>query len=139
MIVDASVSIKWIYEEKSGVLAARKLLKAPERLSTCSIWLLEVGAVIERRCANGVVSADSARLAYAFLRELPIRIVNDADLADEAFDLAVKLAHPTYDCSYLALALRRDEPFVTADVRFAERASQHGYAGALQLIGPDQP
>ncbi|MBI3682117.1 MAG: type II toxin-antitoxin system VapC family toxin [Acidobacteria bacterium] len=38
-------------------------------------------------------------------------------LLDSAFELSLDLHHPVYDCVYIALALRRDMPLVTADER----------------------
>jgi predicted nucleic acid-binding protein len=38
-------------------------------------------------------------------------------LMHRALDLAIRLAHPVYDCVYLALAEQRNIPLVTADAR----------------------
>jgi predicted nucleic acid-binding protein len=38
--------------------------------------------------------------------------------------LAIDLDHPAYDCLYLALAIARDCPFVTADERFLRKLGQ---------------
>ena len=58
-VVAASVAIKWVYEEKSGVQTARALLARPELLIAPPIWLLEVGDVIQRRSA--VISCQPTR------------------------------------------------------------------------------
>ena len=101
-VVDASVAIKWVYEEKRGVQTARALLARPHLLIAPPIWLLEIGNVIQRRFSRDLVSADEARATYAFLTDLPIALIDEPELAAEAFDLSLRLRHPTYDCAYLA-------------------------------------
>ena len=138
-VVDASVAIKWVYEETSGVQTARALLARPELLIAPPLWLLEIGNVIQRKLGKNLVSEEEARAAYAFLTDLPIALIDEAGLAAEAFDLAIRLGHPTYDCAYLALGRRRASPLVTADVELAKVAARHGLEDMVELIGPDQP
>ena len=53
----------------------------------------------------------------------------------DALRLALLLAHPIYDCLYLALALERREPLATADRRMAALARTLNIE--TQLIGPE--
>jgi predicted nucleic acid-binding protein len=43
--------------------------------------------------------------------------VSSESLAQQALELARTLDHPTYDCLYVALALREEATLVTADRR----------------------
>jgi predicted nucleic acid-binding protein len=47
-----------------------------------------------------------------------VRISPAVGLLDEALALGLALAHPVYDCVYLALAIASDARVVTADRRF---------------------
>jgi predicted nucleic acid-binding protein len=42
-------------------------------------------------------------------------------LQDQALDLALRRGHPVYDCFYVALAMRKAVPLLTADRRLAQR------------------
>jgi predicted nucleic acid-binding protein len=42
-------------------------------------------------------------------------LVSILDLTGEASTLSINLAHPIYDCFYLALAQRESAPLATAD------------------------
>ena len=52
----------------------------------------------------------------------------------QAFDLALELKHPAYDCFYLALALMRDVRFVTSDAHFQRKAAAAGYGDRVVLL-----
>ena len=66
-------------------------------------------------------------LPAGLLQRAAVELVPTRALLTEALRLAVTLAHPAYDCIYLALAIDRGIPFVTADERLVrvveERAS----------------
>ena len=51
----------------------------------------------------------------------------------EALRLAQLLDHPVYDCVYLALALLREVPVVTADRRFVAAAARDPDVSLLVL------
>ena len=47
--------------------------------------------------------------------------VPDEQLAAEALQLALKLNHPAYDCTYLACAGQKGAEFITADKKFLNK------------------
>lgn len=51
----------------------------------------------------------------------------DAGLAEEALRKGAELDYAPYDCFYLALAMLRGAPFVTADKRFINRLAPTPY------------
>ena len=61
-------------------------------------------------------------------------VVPNEQLLPEAIRLALTHQHPVYDCLYLALALARREPLVTADRRLA--AIARTVAIEAELIEP---
>jgi predicted nucleic acid-binding protein len=53
------------------------------------------------------------------LQKAPVASVPIGQYADVALALAGELAHPVYDCLYLAVAVANQTHVVTADRRFA--------------------
>jgi predicted nucleic acid-binding protein len=52
----------------------------------------------------------------------------------DALRLALLLAHPIYDCLYLALALQTHTPLVTADRRFVAAIGAHERLAASVIL-----
>ncbi len=126
-VVDASVPVKWLVDEEFSVQAATLLdrgftLVAPGLVfaeATNALW-----AMHRRGDMSAADLADAARL----LEDVPVSVpVSMLELAASAARLAVDLEHPAYDCFYLALAIQRQYPVVTADIRFHDRVRAHPY------------
>ncbi len=123
VVVDASVALKWVIDEEGSDQAARLLdgrpLHAPALLLTeaaNALW------VIQRR---GTIDAGGAEDALQQLRAAPLVMPpSDIELIGEAFRIARLLDHPVYDCVYLALAVERGAPVVTADRRLVAAAAK---------------
>jgi predicted nucleic acid-binding protein len=64
------------------------------------------------------------RRACATLRQAPVLQIALDLLLPAAFDYALTLKHPVYDCFYLAAAHIHDTYLVTADLRFARRVAR---------------
>lgn len=121
-VVDASVAAKWLFDEDDSGLAATlrtRRLFAPELL-----WL-ECGSVIWNRMMRGVLSPVAVPGLLEHLDAAPVESVSMKGQMELVLRLAVRLRHPVYDCSYLALAIVRDVRAVTADQRFVRSLSQH--------------
>ena len=131
VIVDASIALKWVIAEDGSDRAARLLDGRPLHAP----WLLLTEAanalwVIQRR---GTIDGDDAADALARLRTAPLLFpASDGDLVGQALRLARLLDHPAYDCVYLALAVERRLPVVTADRRFATAAGRN--ADTVELV-----
>lgn len=121
-VVDASVVVKWVVDEVGSEEAAALRgdeLQAPD-------WIqVECANVLWAKSRRKELTSNEAVERIALLLEAPVVLVPSPELLDQAFALALELAHPVYDCLYLALALERRCPLVTADERFvtAVRAS----------------
>jgi predicted nucleic acid-binding protein len=123
LIVDASVAAKWLVDEEHGAEAIalfdRDLLIAPDLLPT------EVRNALLARVRRGLNSPDKARRAEAAVDSFEVALAPTGTLLGRAFELGLSLAHPIYDCVYLALALERELTLVTADRRLARIAPAH--------------
>ena len=124
IVVDSSVAAKcWIAEADSALATAvmeGRALAAPDFL-----WV-ECANIFWKHVRRGEITQTTATAALLMLQAAPITRTRDADLVADAQRLSADLAHPVYDCLYLALALRQGSPVVTADRRFAALAERSG-------------
>lgn len=122
MIVDASVAVKWLAEEP-GSDQAFALLRAADLGAPTLIFAEVANALWKKRRRGEMIDARFERLEEGLAWTVADRL-----LAVRAFDMATRLGHPVYDCLYLALAIERDLPLVTADDRFvaAMATTEHG-------------
>lgn len=123
MIVDASVAVKWFYEE-DGTDIARAL--AASNLAAPDLIYAEVANALWAKRRRGELGDDIEPLSS--LDNLVTEAVPILTLTVGAFALALQLGHPVYDCFYLALALREDRPLVTADLHFLGKCATSPYA-----------
>ena len=126
-VVETSVLVKWLVDEEFSAEAVTLLdrgftLVAPGLVfaeATNALW-----AMHRRGDMSAADLADAAKL----LEDVPVSVpVSMLELAASAARLAVDLGHPAYDCFYLALAIQRQYPVVTADIRFHDRVRAHPY------------
>jgi predicted nucleic acid-binding protein len=135
MVVDASVAVKW-FSSEDGRLPALALLQGREKLMAPALIRIEVAAALVKKARVGKVAVEEADamlgMWFAAAADGPLVILPDEPDLPAAARLALELAHPIYDCLYLALAKRQNVPLVTADLAFVERArAQHPNIHAL--------
>ncbi len=137
-VVDASVVVDWVAPDADPALAA---LAALEQLAADDAELLaprllleEVSNALLTGVRRGRWSGTAADTARSLLRELPVRLVDEPQDLDRAWDLARRYDnHPIYDLVYVALAERRRTQLVTAD-----ESLRHRLVGLDWLIAPEQ-
>jgi predicted nucleic acid-binding protein len=120
-VIDASVAVKWVVQEP-GTSAALALRKAS--LSAPDLLIPECANILWKKNKLGQLTAAEAFAAAQLLERAGIELTPMRAHLFTATRLAVELDHPAYDCLYLALALERGYPFVTADQRFLNKARQ---------------
>lgn len=137
-VVDASVAVKWVVDEVGSEEAAAlhgDELRAPD-------WILaECTNVLWAKSRRRQLTPDEAARRLSLLLEAPLLLSPSRALLDRALALAEELAHPVYDCLYLALALDCRCPLVTADERFVAAVRASGPYGAeiRSLFDPPRP
>lgn len=122
-VVDASVAVKWFVEEP-GSTAACAILTSGEVLLAPDLVLVEVGNTAWKKVTRGEITQEQGE---AMLRALPLyfdRLVHPDVLIARAYALAHRLAHPVYDCLYLALAEQEDVRLITDDQRLMKVVSR---------------
>jgi len=120
-VVDASVVVKWFLPEPSHQAAMRLLRHYQDesiKLFAPALVILEVSNVFCKRVRRGEMTASRAKEAYRLLKINAPVLVDDRELMDEAVTLALASGQATYDCLYLALALRQRCEMITADGKF---------------------
>jgi predicted nucleic acid-binding protein len=133
IVIDASVALKWVLPEDNSDLA--EALRA-ENLIAPPLWLMESANALWRNVRIGKISASDAARLLNELSAAPIAVSHKEGDVTEAFDLAVRLAHPIYDCLYIALAQREKTYVVTADRRLADLANNFpDIAPSVRLLG----
>jgi len=116
VVLDASVAVKWVLDEPGSDKAralSSAVLEAPDFL------IVECANILWKKVLVGDLSLEGAMIRLDLLSRAPIALNSTGDLLEPALRLAARLKHPVYDCIYLALAVRREVPLVTADRRFA--------------------
>jgi predicted nucleic acid-binding protein len=85
--------------------------------------LVEVANALWRKTVAREISAREADTALDLVRRSGIDLHPTSALTARAMDLARRLNHPVFDCTYLALAERERATFVTADQRLLRTLS----------------
>jgi predicted nucleic acid-binding protein len=121
-VVDASIAVKWVIPEVlSG--EADRIRDGEGDVLAPDLLLVEVANALWRKTAAKEISPREADVAFDLVRRSGIDLRPTGPLVPRAMDLARRLAHPVYDCVYLALAEREHGAFVTADQRLLRALS----------------
>jgi predicted nucleic acid-binding protein len=113
-IVDASVAVKWLVQEP-GSEQARLLSRA--RLEAPDLLPVECANILWKKVRVRDLSREEALARLQLLLQAPVSLAGSRMLLEPALEMSFDLRHPVYDCVYLALALQRQLPLVTADER----------------------
>jgi predicted nucleic acid-binding protein len=125
-VVDASVAMKWFIDEEDADKA--ELLLRSRELIAPAIILSEVGNGLWSKRSTSNIDRDLGRDLIGELPQLLKEIVPIEGLMRDAMQFAFDLDHPIYDCVYLALAIQRRLPLVTADKRFIGKLDGRDFA-----------
>lgn len=132
-VIDASVACKWFFneplaEEARTIAASDATFVAPDMI------LAECANAAWRRVRSGTITPAHAR---ALLGSLPLwfdSLTPAAELQVPAFEMALELGHPVYDCLYLALAERERSVVVTANRGFADRVAASRWSNRIENL-----
>jgi predicted nucleic acid-binding protein len=129
LVLDASVTLAWAFEEKENGYPDVVLESLAEATACVPIiWPLEVGnalLVAERR---GRLNQAATVQFLALLWQLPIVVEPERPerMLGEILSLAREQGLSTYDATYLHLAMRQGFPLATADELLRQAATQAG-------------
>lgn len=122
LVVDSSVAVKWFVPEPYSAEARRILddyqagtlsFLAPDLINA------ELGNIVwKKQILQGLDAADAQDIIDNF-RGLQFEFTPTSTLLDDAFKIAIAHRRTVYDSLYLALSLRENCQFVTADEKLA--------------------
>jgi predicted nucleic acid-binding protein len=115
-VVDASVAMKWLMPEEYSESAARLLAEGLELWAPDLIWP-ELGNILWKKWRREEVPEEEVPVLLQVMQGFPLNIRPSDGLADGAWDIAREFRRSFYDSLYLALAIDRGCPLVTADRR----------------------
>ena len=141
LVVDANLFVQLIVEEPASAAVDAFLFEQhkTDRLVAPSILASEAAAAITKKMRRREISLQSAKSAFASIRESmtdgTFELLPANDFLDEAFSLSLTLHHPLHDCLYLAVAKRLALPFATRDKVLALKAQKAGIDAELVGTG----
>ena len=140
LVIDASVALKWFFQERTGKADAPAALDLLAGYASGKVSLIapvhfmtEVCAVLAREAPGAAAANLSSLLGLG----IPVR--DDALVLDHAMGLAGSLDHHLFDTLYHSLALHEDATLVTADKRYALKARHLGSLVLLEDYSPESP
>lgn len=114
LVVDASVVLKWYFNEVHSELAV-KLLTYPGAIVVPESLESQVGSALWRRVKQNDLRKDDAQRVLSNLRRLPLQRVSTQVLAPAALEIASVTTRTFTEALYFALAIREETRLVTAD------------------------
>jgi len=134
VIVDASVALKWVFDEE-GSGAARRLIET-DFLAAPDLMFIECANVLSMKTRRGLLSHVDALSAMRAIENTPIRSIPGRPHVAAAQRIAEALRQTAYDSLYLAMALEERVTLVTADAAFARNAlADPLYATSVRFLG----
>lgn len=134
IVLDASVALKWIFDDEDGAADALVIrdahISGEDEVAVPSLFFYEVADVLATKVR---LSATEAQAAVRLFWDFEFRV---CDLEVDDFLEAVHISHSNrisvYDACYLVLALRLGCGMATADLKFREKVSEYK---VVELVG----
>ena len=132
LVVDASIAIKWVVSEVGSQEALA--LHQGNRLVAPDLLTAECANILWKKVRRGEASKEDADVAARALEHADVELMPMRHLIRSATDIAGRIAHPAYDCFYIALALANDWTFVTADESLTRKIRQQPDAAFASIV-----
>ncbi len=128
LVVDASVSASWLFDDEQDPYAEAVLaeLETVQGLVP-QLWHYEMLNILLVARRRQRLTARGLAERIAAMAELPLAVDRDPDL-DRAMELAERHGLTFYDALYLELGRRRDAPVATLDAALQRAARTEGLA-----------
>jgi predicted nucleic acid-binding protein len=120
LVVDASVAVKWLFDESDSERAEALLASAGEddlKLVAPAILPAEVANALWKRMRRGDMDRRKTLETGQRFEDICPILLPIEDLVQRALELAIDSRHPVYDCLYVALAEELNADLISADER----------------------
>ena len=128
VVVDASVSLKWVLDDEDSVAPSIALRDDAHRsqvqMLAPSLWIYEVTNALVVAHLRGRLDNQQSYLALRLLQEVGVRLV-DPEPRD-CLETAARLGISGYDAAYVALAIALEAELWTGDRRLFNRTRHEG-------------
>jgi predicted nucleic acid-binding protein len=131
MIIDASVAFKLLVEEEGSEAAAAYAVAGD--LQAPILLLSEVANALWKAIQRGQILGEGAPERLTSLPSL-LSMLDETSLMMRALEISVELAHPVYDCVYLAVAEDLDTQLLTADQRLLRKLAGTAWRPRLKEL-----
>ena len=127
IVFDASLALKWYFDEAGGSAAKAELARHGGDIIVPGMFVVEVTAALVRRAnIDKALRSTMESALSSFLALIEERFISvdetGTDAMARAARLALDLGHPLKDCIYLALAMKMGCEMLTSDLRLADKA-----------------
>ena len=120
-VVDSGLVVKWFVPEHDSA-QANLIYDAYQKgfieLLAPDLIYAEFGNIIWKKRLFQNLSETNCDAAIALFQKINFKITPTSNLFDETFQIAVKYKRTFYDSLYLALSVKENCEFVTADEKF---------------------
>jgi len=121
LVIDSSISVKWFIEEDNSDIAQIILDEYESKnisFLAPNLIYAEFGNIVwKKQVFQGLDALDADRAVQKFKR-ISFTLTPVTVLFDDAYRIAVQYKRSFYDSLYLALSVRENCQFVTADEKF---------------------
>lgn len=128
LVVDCSVAAKWVLPEP-GRAAAMLLLEQHESgelsLIAPDLLLAEFASLLAKRTRRKQIHSQQAREAFQLMVRCAPKLFDTRHMLPATLELALRYQISLWDCVYLALAVERGCPVITADRRLFRARTDH--------------
>lgn len=118
-VVDASVALKWQFEDEETTELATALLHdfvhGRIELISLTLFTYEILNAINTAINRKRIGEEAGHRAISYLTSLGIELRSFEDLIGPTFYMARQYNLSTYDCAYMALAEKEKCDFLTGD------------------------
>ncbi len=128
LVIDSSVSVKWFIEEDNSDIAQIILDEYKSKnisFLAPNLIYAEFGNIVWKKQVFQGLDALDADLAVQKFKRISFTLTPVTVLFDDAYRIAVKYKRTFYDSLYLALSIRENCEFVTADEKFYNAVQQY--------------
>ena len=133
LVVDSNVAVKWFVDEPLHAEACH-IYKYQQDILAPEFVIVEVANVVWEKVRRKEIGADQAYEIINLVIEALPGFIHSPDILVQAAKIAIELAHPVYDCLYLACINEPLDALVTSDKRFFKKVKDTRFGARIRFL-----